>query len=97
MQVCESLFSFGVDMLICWLDFDLFYCTGWNSLNVQMSPQKALRAAMLKSRFADTIFRAKHQAILDNVMIFFSLEFFSHARVVSLYCLIIIAYIVIML
>lgn len=38
----------------------------WNSLNVQMSPQKALRAAMLKSRFADTIFRAKHQAILDN-------------------------------
>ncbi|KAL6546442.1 hypothetical protein OROMI_022163 [Orobanche minor] len=34
---------------------------GWTSLSVQMSPSKALRAAMLKSRFADTIFRATHQ------------------------------------
>ncbi|GFP91244.1 transcription factor gte12 [Phtheirospermum japonicum] len=34
---------------------------GWASMNVQMSPGKALRAALLKSRFADTIFRATHQ------------------------------------
>ncbi|CAA0832382.1 Transcription factor GTE12 [Striga hermonthica] len=34
---------------------------GWASLNAQMSPNKALRVAMLKSRFADTIFRATHQ------------------------------------
>ncbi|KAG8385361.1 hypothetical protein BUALT_Bualt03G0035100 [Buddleja alternifolia] len=39
---------------------------GWTSINVQMSPKKALRAAMLKSRFADTIFKATHQAILDH-------------------------------
>ncbi|KAI3456081.1 hypothetical protein Pfo_012744 [Paulownia fortunei] len=39
---------------------------GWTSLNVQISPKKALRAAMLKSRFADTIFRATHQALLDH-------------------------------
>ncbi|XP_011096463.1 transcription factor GTE9-like isoform X3 [Sesamum indicum] len=35
---------------------------GWNSLDVQMSPKKALRAAMLKTRFADTIFKATHQS-----------------------------------
>ncbi|KAK6123943.1 hypothetical protein DH2020_042288 [Rehmannia glutinosa] len=34
---------------------------GWTSFSVQMSPKKALRAAMLKSRFADTIFKATHQ------------------------------------
>lgn len=39
---------------------------GWTSIGVQMSPTKALRAAMLKSRFADTIFRATHQASLDH-------------------------------
>ncbi|XP_051128616.1 transcription factor GTE12-like isoform X2 [Andrographis paniculata] len=39
---------------------------GWNSFNPQMSPNKALRAAMLKSRFADTIFKATHQKTLDN-------------------------------
>ncbi|KAL3652770.1 hypothetical protein CASFOL_002451 [Castilleja foliolosa] len=33
----------------------------WTSMNVEMSPNKALRAAMLKSRFADTIFKATHQ------------------------------------
>ncbi|CAA3004359.1 transcription factor GTE12 [Olea europaea subsp. europaea] len=38
---------------------------GWTSLG-NMSPNKALRAAMLKSRFADTIFRAKHQSLLDH-------------------------------
>ncbi|XP_022848551.1 transcription factor GTE12-like [Olea europaea var. sylvestris] len=38
---------------------------GWTSL-VHMSPNKALRAAMLKSRFSDTIFRAKHQNLLDH-------------------------------
>ncbi|CAI9787019.1 unnamed protein product [Fraxinus pennsylvanica] len=38
---------------------------GFTSLGY-MSPNKALRAAMLKSRFADTIFRAKHQSLLDH-------------------------------
>ncbi|KAL3616960.1 hypothetical protein CASFOL_039354 [Castilleja foliolosa] len=33
----------------------------WTSMNVEVSPSKALRAAMLKSRFADTIFKATHQ------------------------------------
>ncbi|KAL3643577.1 hypothetical protein CASFOL_014392 [Castilleja foliolosa] len=33
----------------------------YTSMNVQMSPDKALRAAMLKRRFADTIFKATHQ------------------------------------
>ncbi|KAL2494609.1 Transcription factor GTE8 [Forsythia ovata] len=40
---------------------------GWTSLvNVHMSPKKALRAAMLKSRFADTIFRATQQTLQDH-------------------------------
>ncbi|XP_073151845.1 transcription factor GTE12-like [Henckelia pumila] len=39
---------------------------GWTPLNLQMSPKKALRAAMLKTRFADTIFRATHQSLLDH-------------------------------
>ncbi|XP_011096462.1 transcription factor GTE9-like isoform X2 [Sesamum indicum] len=39
---------------------------GWNSLDVQMSPKKALRAAMLKTRFADTIFKATHQVLVDH-------------------------------
>ncbi|KAL3851438.1 hypothetical protein ACJIZ3_013320 [Penstemon smallii] len=34
---------------------------GWTSLNVLMSPKKALRAALLKSRFAATIYKATHQ------------------------------------
>ncbi|KAH6825572.1 hypothetical protein C2S53_016378 [Perilla frutescens var. hirtella] len=38
---------------------------GW-MVDVQMSPRKALRAAMLKSRFADTIFKATHPALLDH-------------------------------
>lgn len=38
---------------------------GW-MVDVQMSPRKALRAAMLKSRFADTIFRATHPARIDH-------------------------------
>ncbi|KAI3921868.1 hypothetical protein MKX01_005557 [Papaver californicum] len=32
----------------------------------QMTPEKALRAAMLKRRFADTIVRAKHNTLLCN-------------------------------
>ncbi|KAL0398395.1 UNVERIFIED_CONTAM: Transcription factor GTE12 [Sesamum radiatum] len=39
---------------------------GWSSLDVQMSPKKALRAAMLKTRFADTIFKATHQVLVDH-------------------------------
>ncbi|XP_022894003.1 transcription factor GTE9-like [Olea europaea var. sylvestris] len=38
---------------------------GWTS-PVNMSPKKVLRAAMLKSRFADTISRARHHALLDH-------------------------------
>ncbi|XVF40237.1 hypothetical protein PTKIN_Ptkin01aG0095900 [Pterospermum kingtungense] len=33
---------------------------------VQMSPKKALRAAMLKSRFADTILKAQQKTLLDH-------------------------------
>lgn len=39
----------------------------WTPIDIQLSPKKALRAAMLKSRFADTIFKAKHKALLDHV------------------------------
>ncbi|CAK9171622.1 unnamed protein product [Ilex paraguariensis] len=35
-------------------------------IDVQLSPKKALRAAMLKSRFADTILKAKHRTLLDH-------------------------------
>ncbi|KAM7500614.1 hypothetical protein LguiA_025028 [Lonicera macranthoides] len=35
-------------------------------IDVPLSPNKALRAAMLKSRFADTIFKAKQKTLLDN-------------------------------
>ncbi|XP_022715676.1 transcription factor GTE12-like isoform X2 [Durio zibethinus] len=34
--------------------------------DAQMSPKKALRAAMLKSRFADTILKAQQKTLLDN-------------------------------
>ncbi|KAL6990501.1 hypothetical protein U1Q18_043554, partial [Sarracenia purpurea var. burkii] len=41
---------------------------GWTPLvDIQLSPKKALRAAMLKSRFADTIFKAKQKTLLDPV------------------------------
>ncbi|XP_021295122.1 transcription factor GTE9 isoform X2 [Herrania umbratica] len=33
---------------------------------IQMSPKKALRAAMLRSRFADTILKAKQKRLLDH-------------------------------
>ncbi|KAL1566572.1 transcription factor GTE10-like [Salvia divinorum] len=33
---------------------------------VQMSPKKALRVAMLTSRFADTIFKATHQTLIER-------------------------------
>ncbi|XP_010559279.1 PREDICTED: transcription factor GTE12-like isoform X2 [Tarenaya hassleriana] len=36
-------------------------------LDVPLSPKKALRAAILKSRFADTILKAKQRKVLDNV------------------------------
>ncbi|KAI4298196.1 hypothetical protein L6164_031784 [Bauhinia variegata] len=34
--------------------------------DVQLSPKKALRAAMLKSRFADTILKAQQKTLLDH-------------------------------
>lgn len=41
---------------------------GWNTpvFDVQLSPKKALRAAMLKSRFAETILKAQHKTLLDH-------------------------------
>ncbi|CAN6553292.1 unnamed protein product [Malus baccata var. baccata] len=41
---------------------------GWSTshFDVQMSPKRALRAAMLKSRFADTIWKAQQQKLLDH-------------------------------
>lgn len=45
-----------------------FCCLDWTPIDIQLSPKKALRAAMLKSRFADTIFKAKHKTLLDHVM-----------------------------
>lgn len=35
--------------------------------NLEASPSKALRAATLKSRFADTIFRAQEKLVLHKV------------------------------
>uniref|UniRef100_A0A5B7AEQ2 Putative transcription factor GTE9 isoform X3 n=1 Tax=Davidia involucrata TaxID=16924 RepID=A0A5B7AEQ2_DAVIN len=40
---------------------------GWTPLiDVQLSPKKALRAAMLKSRFAETILKAQQKTLLDQ-------------------------------
>ncbi|KAK1375455.1 Transcription factor GTE12 [Heracleum sosnowskyi] len=40
---------------------------GWVAASdLQLSPKKALRAAMLKSRFADTILKAKQKTLLDH-------------------------------
>lgn len=36
-------------------------------VDIQMSPSRALRAAMLKSRFADTILKAQQKTLLDHV------------------------------
>ncbi|KAL7211534.1 hypothetical protein ACSBR2_014405 [Camellia fascicularis] len=36
-------------------------------IDIQLSPKKALRAAMLKTRFADTILKAKRKTLLDHV------------------------------
>lgn len=42
---------------------------------VQMSPKKALRVAMLKSRFADTIFKATHPALVCTLYILSSTQY----------------------
>ncbi|XP_030547310.1 transcription factor GTE12 isoform X2 [Rhodamnia argentea] len=41
---------------------------GWSAslLDIPLSPKKALRAAMLKSRFADTILKAQQKTLLDH-------------------------------
>ncbi|KAJ8761984.1 hypothetical protein K2173_006586 [Erythroxylum novogranatense] len=41
---------------------------GWRHavFDVPLSPNKALRAAMLKKRFADTILKAQHKTLLDH-------------------------------
>lgn len=38
-------------------------------LEEPLSPSRALRAAMLKSRFADTIVKAQQRALLDQVLL----------------------------
>ncbi|XP_019444604.1 PREDICTED: transcription factor GTE8-like isoform X3 [Lupinus angustifolius] len=47
---------------------DASSCKVWSTpdIDVQLSPKKALRAAMLKSRFADTILKAQQKTILDH-------------------------------
>ena len=51
------------------LIYMLFVVLVWSMpvLPVQLSPKKALRAAMLKSRFADTILKAQQKTLLDHV------------------------------
>ncbi|CAL0329890.1 unnamed protein product [Lupinus luteus] len=46
---------------------DASYGEVWSTpdFGVQLSPKKALRAAMLKSRFADTILKAQQKTLLD--------------------------------
>lgn len=45
------------------------YAIVWSTsvLPGQLSPKKALRAAMLKSRFADTILKAQQKTLLEHV------------------------------
>ncbi|KAE9601213.1 putative chromatin remodeler Bromodomain family [Lupinus albus] len=47
---------------------DASYGEVWSTPDfvVQLSPKKALRAAMLKSRFADTILKAQQKTLLDH-------------------------------
>lgn len=59
---CDS----SIQWLVCKLR--VLFSVGWSG-DMQMSPRKALRAAMLKSRFADTIFRATHPTVREHVMI----------------------------
>ncbi|KAJ7968825.1 Transcription factor GTE12 [Quillaja saponaria] len=49
-------------------DTDVATIEGWSNplFDVQLSPRKALRAAMLKSRFADTILKAQQKTLLDH-------------------------------
>lgn len=57
-------------MWICMvLIYMLFVVLVWSMpvLPVQLSPKKALRAAILKSRFADTILKAQQKTLLDHV------------------------------
>ncbi|TMW89299.1 hypothetical protein EJD97_017396 [Solanum chilense] len=50
--------------LNCITAYDCFLEIGWDPLmNLDLSPSKALRAAMLKSRFADTIIKAKQKSL----------------------------------
>ncbi|KAG6692120.1 hypothetical protein I3842_10G097200 [Carya illinoinensis] len=39
---------------------------GYPYFDVQLSPKKAIRVAMLKSRFAETILKAQHKTLLDH-------------------------------
>jgi hypothetical protein len=43
---------------------------GCPDFDVQLSPKKALRVAMLKSRYAETILKAQEKTLLDNVRLF---------------------------
>lgn len=47
-----------------------YFNLGWTTpiIDVQLSPKKALRAEMLKGRFADTILKAQQKMLLDPVV-----------------------------
>lgn len=53
--------------------------------DLRLSPKKALRAVMLKSRFADTILKAKQKRLLDHVIQLSVLDVFSmHVQIVDI-------------
>lgn len=51
-----------------WMSFYLGLGFAAPLSDVQLSPKKALRAAILKSRFASTILKAQHKTLLDHVL-----------------------------
>lgn len=59
-----TLSWYGTNCYVC-----VFYVLVWSTPDfpVQLSPKKALRAAMLKSRFADTILKAQQKTLLEHV------------------------------
>lgn len=67
-----------MSFLLCFFHFLHLFGSSWFALNPGendilceelLSPSRALRAAMLKSRFADTIVKAQQKALLDHVFV----------------------------
>ncbi|GAA0144834.1 DNA-binding transcription factor [Lithospermum erythrorhizon] len=64
-SVVEEAACVSPDSSVCGsMDLTNEGCTP--AIDIHMSPKKALRAAMLKSRFADTIFKARHKTLLEQ-------------------------------